>query len=142
MSMKERLSYRKTAHPQTSEGWQGWEESVVNDTLNVYDNSEMRTPTLILENHPNDSRVKIREDNVFQTLSSRMGTGGNNVPMVMEKQPILLENNQNHATIQTDGVSTTLPASMGMGGWIYTYDYRWRRKDGFYSSKTFNTYGV
>ena len=57
-------------------GGQGWEESAVNDTLNVYDNSEMRTPTLILENHPNDSRVKIREDNVFQTLNSRMGTGG------------------------------------------------------------------
>lgn len=29
-----------------------------------------------LENHPNDSRVKISEDNVVQTLSSRMGTGG------------------------------------------------------------------
>lgn len=67
-------------------GGQGWEESAVNDTLNVYDNSEMRTPTLILENHPHDSRVKIREDNVFQTLSSRMGTGGNNVPMVMENE--------------------------------------------------------
>ena len=34
----------------------------------------------------------------------------------MGKQPILLESNQNHATIQTDGVSTALPASMGMGG--------------------------
>ncbi len=30
----------------------------------------------ILENHPADSRVKISEDNIFQTLSSRMGTGG------------------------------------------------------------------
>ena len=30
--------------------------------------------------------------------------------------PILLESNQNHATVRTDGVSTTLPASMGMGG--------------------------
>lgn len=30
----------------------------------------------ILENHPADSRVKIQENNVFQTLSSRMGTGG------------------------------------------------------------------
>lgn len=29
-----------------------------------------------IENHPNDSRVKIREDGVVQTLSSRMGTGG------------------------------------------------------------------
>lgn len=38
----------------------------------------------ILENHPADSRVKIQENNVFQTLSSRMGTGGGNVPMVME----------------------------------------------------------
>ncbi len=31
-------------------------------------------------------------------------------------QPILLESNQNHATVRTDGISTTLPASMGMGG--------------------------
>ena len=38
----------------------------------------------ILENHPADSRVKICEDNIFQTLSSRMGTGGGNVPLIME----------------------------------------------------------
>ena len=31
---------------------------------------------LAIENHPNDSRVKLCEDNVVQTLSSRMGTGG------------------------------------------------------------------
>jgi DNA (cytosine-5)-methyltransferase 1 len=56
----------------------------VNDTLNVYDNGEARTPTLILENHPNDSRVKIREDGVCQTLNGRMGTGGGNTPMCMK----------------------------------------------------------
>jgi len=39
---------------------------------------------IVLENHPADSRVKICEDGVFQTLSSRMGTGGGNVPMVVE----------------------------------------------------------
>lgn len=38
----------------------------------------------ILENHPADSRVKICDDGIFQTLSSRMGTGGGNVPMVLE----------------------------------------------------------
>lgn len=38
----------------------------------------------VIENHPADSRIKICEDGIFQTLSSRMGTGGNNVPMVME----------------------------------------------------------
>lgn len=37
-----------------------------------------------IENHPNDSRVNIREDGTCQTLSSRMGTGGGNVPMCME----------------------------------------------------------
>ena len=37
-----------------------------------------------LENHPVDSRVKISEDGNVQTLTSRMGTGGNNVPLVMK----------------------------------------------------------
>lgn len=31
-------------------------------------------------------------------------------------EPVLLESNQNHATVQTDGISTALPASIGMGG--------------------------
>ena len=33
-------------------------------------------PAILLENHPADSRVKISDDNVVQTLSARMGTGG------------------------------------------------------------------
>lgn len=37
-------------------------------------------------------------------------------PQSVKEEPILLESNQNHATIQTNGISTTLPASMGMGG--------------------------
>ena len=37
-----------------------------------------------LENHPTDSRVKISDDGKVQTLISRMGTGGNNVPLVMK----------------------------------------------------------
>lgn len=69
----------------------------------------------VIENYPNDSRVKFREDDTFQTLSGHMGTGGGNVPMVLQ-EPIMLESNQNHATIQTNGISTSLPASMGMGG--------------------------
>ena len=87
----------------------GWHEGDPMYTLNSTEHH-----AIAIENHPADSRVKISEDGMVQTLSSRMGTGGGNVPMVME--PILLESNQNHATIQTDGVSTALPASMGMGG--------------------------
>lgn len=40
---------------------------------------------LALDNHPTDSRVKLAEDNVVQTLTSRMGTGGNNVPLIMDE---------------------------------------------------------
>lgn len=32
------------------------------------------------------------------------------------KQPIVLESNQNHATITDNGICPALPASMGMGG--------------------------
>lgn len=38
---------------------------------------------LTLEHHPNDSRIKISEDGICQSLTSRMGTGGNNVPLVL-----------------------------------------------------------
>lgn len=37
-----------------------------------------------LENHPADSRITVSEDGKVQTLTSRMGTGGNNVPLVMK----------------------------------------------------------
>ena len=39
---------------------------------------------IALEHHPNDSRIKISEDGICQTLSQRMGTGGGNVPLVIE----------------------------------------------------------
>ena len=39
---------------------------------------------VMTEYHPNDSRMKIDESGTCQTLTSRMGTGGNNVPCVVE----------------------------------------------------------
>lgn len=36
-----------------------------------------------IDNHPADSRVTLSKDGKFQTLSSRMGTGGGNTPMVL-----------------------------------------------------------
>ena len=37
-----------------------------------------------LEHHPIDSRITMTDDGKVQTLTSRMGTGGNNVPLVMK----------------------------------------------------------
>lgn len=39
---------------------------------------------IAVENHPTDSRVTVSADGKVQTLTSRMGTGGNNVPLVMK----------------------------------------------------------
>ena len=39
---------------------------------------------IALENHPADSRVKIADDNICQTLTSRCGTGGGNVPLLLD----------------------------------------------------------
>ena len=36
-----------------------------------------------LEYHPADSRIRIAECDVSQTLNSRMGTGGGNVPLIL-----------------------------------------------------------
>ena len=37
---------------------------------------------VVIENHPADSRVKINENGIVQTLPGRMGTGGGSVPLV------------------------------------------------------------
>ena len=54
---------------------------------------EEKSPTLragvvpaaiAIDNHPSDSRVSISSDGNVQTLTSRCGTGGGNVPMLLE----------------------------------------------------------
>lgn len=40
--------------------------------------------TIPLEHHPIDSRITMTGNGKVQTLTSRMGTGGNNVPLVMK----------------------------------------------------------
>ena len=42
---------------------------------------------IALDYHPADSRIGIGEPEKIQTLTSRMGTGGNNVPLIMDSQP-------------------------------------------------------
>ena len=56
----------------------GWRDDDVSFTLNTID----RPAVFAIENHTADSRVNISYNGVVQTLSSRMGTGGGNVPMV------------------------------------------------------------
>ncbi len=45
-------------------------------------------------------------ENITGTLRAQMNA----------HQPLILESNQDHAAVRTDGITPTLPASMGMGG--------------------------
>lgn len=58
-----------------------------------------------VENHPADSRVSIDDSGKVQTLTSRMGTGGGNVPMVMET--VSLEGNGQRPSHHGDGYLET-----------------------------------
>lgn len=51
-----------------------------------------------VENHPNDSRATIDPNGIVQTLSSRMGTGGNNTPFVLITSMNHDSPNGNHTT--------------------------------------------
>ena len=93
--------------------------------------------TIIMQIHRKE--VRVASDSKTATLTASMGTGGNNMPIVLNDQgggvmqvekdkigtlraqthghePIVLESNQNHATVSNNGKCNTLPASMGMGG--------------------------
>lgn len=48
---------------------------------------------IALENHPADSRVKIAEDGIVQTLNARMGTGGGMFPSLCVRSPVLEHSN-------------------------------------------------
>ena len=56
---------------------------------------------VVIENHPTDSRIKLSEDNKVQTLTSRMGTGGGNVPLVMNERQYALTVGENIANTLT-----------------------------------------
>ena len=57
----------------------GYAESDVMYTLNATEQHAVYS----VENHPNDSRCRIDPNGKVQSLSSRMGTGGNNTPMAL-----------------------------------------------------------
>ena len=78
-----------------------------------------------LENHPADSRVKVAEDGKVQSLTSRMGTSGNNVPLVMKirsgkegggKGPLIQENKS--ATLSCNNEQTLFEPCGWDGGQI------------------------
>ena len=80
-------------------------------------------PCIMLENHPNDGRVKIDDSGTCQTLTGQMGTGGNNVPLTLKirsgcagggKGPLIQENKS--ATLSTHNDQTLFVMATQQGG--------------------------
>lgn len=74
------------------------------------------TPGVAIEFNPTDSRIKIKEDGICQTLCSRMGTGGNNIPLVFgisaDRSNAMLSDNP-HSGIYEAATSRTLDCNGG-----------------------------
>ena len=100
-----------------------------------------------LENHPTDSRVKLSEDGNVQTLTSRMGTGGNNVPLVMKirsgcegggKGPLIQENKS--ATLSCNNDQTVFqPKAYGISSFSSNAMLSGNPHSGIYEADTART---
>ena len=55
----------------------------MSSTLTAYQNI-----AVLIDNHPQDSRLTISKDNVCQTLNAKMGTGGGNTPYILESKEV------------------------------------------------------
>lgn len=89
------VTYSKSKRAQTPTDYETWKESDKANTMNCFDQGDVRATDVVvysLENHPQDSRVKIDESGKVQTLTKKMGTGGGNVPMVMTERDIIASN--------------------------------------------------
>ena len=73
-------------------------------------------PGVAIEFNPTDSRIRVKEDGICQTLCSRMGTGGNQVPLVFgissDQSNAMLSDNP-HSGIYEAQTSRTLDCNGG-----------------------------
>lgn len=69
---------------------QGGQTMSISNKASATLRAESHHPPCVLsvENHPSDSRVKLSDDGKVQTLTSRCGTGGGNVPMLLESTKV------------------------------------------------------
>ena len=112
-------------YPCVCYGVDAYNQSLTGDkakTLNSAASDADHIPCTVysVENHPADSRVNLDESGKVQTLTSRMGTGGGNVPMVMEERPSVINLNKNDVQSKTildpSGIAPALYAGECRGG--------------------------
>jgi len=77
------LWYSKRRRAQNDQDFETWIEGGVCPTLNAFDNTgDSRSTVLIVFDNSYRDGLRIQKGNTVNTLSAKMGTGGNNVPFV------------------------------------------------------------
>ena len=74
------LWFTKSRRAQNEDDYETWIQGGVMPTMNAFDNGDVRTTIIIFHPHYHDG-ARVQGD-TMNTLTSRMGTGGNNVSMV------------------------------------------------------------
>lgn len=74
--------YTKSRRAQSETDYETWVEGDVVPTLNAFDNGDIRTTVIVFHPHYHDG-ARVQGD-TMNTLTSRMGTGGNNVSMLSD----------------------------------------------------------
>jgi len=74
------LWFVKSRRAKDADDFETWIEGGVMPTMNAFDNGDVRTTIIIFHPHYHDG-ARIQGE-TMNTLTSRMGTGGNNVSMV------------------------------------------------------------
>lgn len=83
--------YSKRRRAQNDQDFETWIEEGVCPTLNAFDNTgDSRATVLIVFDNSYRDGLRIQKGNTVNTLSAKMGTGGNNVPMIAQDVPVLM----------------------------------------------------
>jgi DNA (cytosine-5)-methyltransferase 1 len=112
------MPFAKSRRAKDRDDFETWVTGVVSPTLNTFENgTDTRATALIVSRDPlvfeNSYRdgVRVAKDGVTQTLTSKMGTGGNNAPMVVQGDDVAIpiqdgremEKNQNGFGVGENG---------------------------------------
>jgi site-specific DNA-cytosine methylase len=80
--------WTKAKRAQSNTDFETWISGGVVPTLNAMDNNGEAFATILIIDGTRVNDVRVYEDGIVPTVISRYGTGGGNVPMVFQEQPI------------------------------------------------------
>jgi len=83
------LWFTKSRRAQSVDDYETWIAGGVMPTMNAFDNGDVRTTILVIDGTRVDD-VRVSDDPIIQTVISRWGTGGGNVPAIYPIQGTII----------------------------------------------------